>query len=404
MGRPDQLTELGEDFAQRSHELEALLREQGPVRPARLPRGLRVWVVSRYAEARALLTDTRLSKDSGQVARLFTQVSATGVQGGFAQSLGTHMLNMDPPDHTRVRKLINKAFTARSVARMRSRIEEITAQLLDELGTGDEVDLLAGFAGPLPITVICELLGVREEDRHEFAVWSGVLVSSAPATEVQESARLMYAYLSGLIAEKRENPGENLLSDLVHATDEGDSLSEAELVSMAFLLLVAGHETTVNLIGNAVLALLREPAQLAALRADPALLPGAVEEFLRYDGPVHLATLRFTTEPLEVGDVTIPVGQFVLISLLGANRDPARFPDPDRLDVTRPASGHLAFGHGIHHCVGAPLARLEAEIALGALITRFPALTLTADPETLRWRASTLMHGLETLPVRLRCP
>jgi cytochrome P450 len=210
----------------------------------------------------------------------------------------------------------------------------------------------------------------------------------------------MQAYLGRLIAEKRGNPGEDMLSDLVHASDEGDSLSEAELVSMAFLLLVAGHETTVNLIGNGVLALLREPAQLAALREDPALLPGAVEEFLRFDGPLHFATQRVTTEPVEIGDVTIPAGQFVVISLLGANRDPERFPDPDRLDITRPAAGHVAFGHGIHHCVGAPLARLEAEIAIGALLARFPAIRLSAD--TLRWRASSLMHGLETLPVRLR--
>jgi cytochrome P450 len=401
MARTEQVTELGEDFVQQSHEVEALLRSQGPASLVSSLRGQPMWVVSRYAEARQLLLDPRLSKDSGKVERLIKQISSTtGVQGGRSAALAAHMLNTDPPDHTRLRKLINKAFTAHAVARLRSRIEEITAQLLDELAKDDEADLLAGFAGPLPITVICELLGVREEDRTEFSVWSGVLVSSAPAGEVQEASRLMQAYLGRLIAEKRGNPGEDMLSDLVHASDEGDSLSEAELVSMAFLLLVAGHETTVNLIGNGVLALLREPAQLAALREDPALLPGAVEEFLRFDGPLHFATQRVTTEPVEIGDVTIPAGQFVVISLLGANRDPERFPDPDRLDITRPAAGHVAFGHGIHHCVGAPLARLEAEIAIGALLARFPAIRLSAD--TLRWRASSLMHGLETLPVRLR--
>ena len=401
MGQTEQVTELGEDFVQQAHEVEALLRSQGPVSLVSSLRGQPMWVVSRYAEARRLLLDPRLSKDGGKVERLLKQISGDGgVEGGRSAALATHMLNTDPPDHTRLRKLINKAFTAHAVARMRSRIGEITAQLLDELAKDDEADLLAGFAGPLPITVICELLGVREEDRTEFSVWSGVLVSSAPGGEIQEASQLMQDYLGRLIAEKRGNPGEDMLSDLVHASDEGDSLSESELVSMAFLLLVAGHETTVNLIGNGVLALLREPAQLAALREDPALLPGAVEEFLRFDGPLHFATQRVTTEPVEIGDVTIPAGQFVVISLLGANRDPERFPDPDRLDITRAAAGHVAFGHGIHHCVGAPLARLEAEIAIGALLARFPAIRLSAD--TLRWRASSLMHGLETLPVRLR--
>ncbi|MCR6488734.1 cytochrome P450 [Amycolatopsis sp. OK19-0408] len=396
MGQAKQLTELDDDFVQRSHEVEALLRRQGPVSLVRSPRGQLVWVVSRYADVRQLLTDPRLSKNSAPAGR-----SSTGERGGFSAALGAHMLNMDPPDHTRLRRLINKAFTPAAVARLRSRIEEITAGLLDALAGARETDLLATFAGPLPITVICELLGVREADRAEFSVWSGVVVSSGPAEEVRESSQLMYTYLCSLIAEKREHPSEDMLSDLVHASDEGDSLSEIELVAMAFLLLVAGHETTVNLIGNGVLALLREPAQLAAVRADPALLPAAVEEFLRFDGPLHLATLRITAEPVEIGDVTIPAGEYVLISLLGANRDPERFPDPDRLDVTRPAAGHLAFGHGIHHCVGAPLARLEAEIAIGALLARFPALRLSADPDTLRWRASTLMHGLESLPVRL---
>jgi cytochrome P450 len=313
------------------------------------------------------------------------------------------MLNSDPPDHTRLRKLVNKAFTGRTVARLRPRVEAITAELLDALAGQERADLVPSFAAPLPITVICELLGVREEDRAEFAGWSKTLLSAAALPEeMQAAAQNMLTYLTGLIAQKRAEPAEDLLSDLVHASDDGDSLSEPELVSMAFLLLVAGHETTVNLIANAVLALLREPEQLARLRAEPELLPGAVEEFLRFDGPIHLATLRFTAEPVEVGGVTIPENEFVLVSLLGANRDEERFAEPDRLDITRAAGGHLAFGHGIHYCVGAPLARLEAEIALGGLLARFPGLALDAKPDELVYRPSSLVHGLESLPVRLR--
>jgi cytochrome P450 len=250
--------------------------------------------------------------------------------------------------------------------------------------------------------VICELLGIREEDRGEFTGWSNILLSSAEAEQMQSAGHSMHEYLTALVGQKRAEPGPDLLSDLVLTTDEGDSLDEEELVSMAFLLLVAGHETTVNLIANATLALLRAPEQLAKLRADPSLLPGAVEEFLRFDGPINIATIRFTKEPIEVGGTTIPEGEFVQVSLLAANRDAERFPDPDELDVTRPAGGHVAFGHGIHYCVGAPLARLEAEIALGGLLARFPDLRLAVEPDQLRYRNSTLVHGLQELPVLLR--
>ncbi|WIV57075.1 cytochrome P450 family protein [Amycolatopsis nalaikhensis] len=395
--------EVAEDFAQDPHLLAELLRAEGPVRRAKMPRGLPCYLVTGFAEARLLLADPRLSKDSGRARALFEAKLPSGepAQGGVGQDLSFHMLNSDPPDHTRLRKLVNKAFTARTVARLRPRVEEITAELLDGLAGRERADLLASFAAPLPITVICELLGVRAADRTEFSEWSKTLLSSSTPEAMQAAAQNMFAYLTDLIAQKRTEPAEDLLSDLVHASDDGDSLSEAELVSMAFLLLVAGHETTVNLIANGVLALLREPEQLALLRSDPSLLPNAVEEFLRFDGPIHLATLRFTAEPVEVGGVTIPEGEFVLVSLLGANRDEERYPEPDRLDITRAAGGHLAFGHGIHYCVGAPLARLEAEIALGGLLARFPGLALDAKPDELVYRPSSLVHGLEALPVRL---
>jgi cytochrome P450 len=396
--------EVTEDFAQDAHLFAELLRAGGPARLVRMPRGLTCYVVTDFTQARALLADSRLQKDNVRAHALFESKLPEGAlaQGGFGEALGHHMLNTDPPDHSRLRKLVNKAFTGRTVARLRPRIEEITSELLDALGGRERADLLPSFAAPLPITVICELLGVAPEHRAEFADWSKTLLSASEPEAGQAAAQNMFGYLTSLIADKRAEPAEDLLSDLVHASDDGDSLSEPELVSMAFLLLVAGHETTVNLIANGVLALLREPAQLALLREDPSLLPNAVEEFLRFDGPIHLATLRFTTEPVDAGGVTIPEGEFVLISLLGANRDEARYAEPGKLDVTRAVGGHLAFGHGIHYCVGAPLARLEAEIALGGLLARFPELALDAKPDELLYRPSSLIHGLESLPVRLR--
>ncbi|RSN20453.1 cytochrome P450 [Amycolatopsis sp. WAC 01416] len=393
--------DLAGDLVQEPHRISALLRAEGPARKVRMPRGLDVWIVTGYAEARAILSDSRVGKDPAAIRRLFERDGFESAADSAVRALGGHMLNTDPPDHTRLRKLVNQAFTARTVSRLRPRIEQITAELLDGIGDAERVDLLPAFAVPLPIRVICELLGVHAGDRPAFAKWSNTMVAWSTPEELQAAAAKMHAYLVELIEEKRAEPADDLLSGLIHASDEGDSLSADELLAMAFLLLVAGFETTVNLIANSVFALLREPGQLAALQADPALLPGAVEEFLRYDGAIHLATIRFTREPVQIGDVEIPAGEFVLVSLLGANRDAAKFEDPHRLDVTRPASGHLAFGHGIHYCVGAPLARLEAEIALRGLLERFPALSLDAAPEALRWRESTLVHGLETLPVRL---
>ncbi|RZQ59396.1 cytochrome P450 family protein [Amycolatopsis suaedae] len=396
---------LDETFTDDPQQAVRLLREQGPVRPVLTAWNVRGWLVTGYADARALLADDRISKDNATARTLLAgQLGEDEEDTGFlAQSLGDHMLNSDPPQHTRLRKLVNTAFTGRRVAALRPRVEQITEELLDAMAGRDEVDLLEAFALPLPITVICELLGVPDMDRDRFRTWSNTMLSSGPRDEVQQSSVLLAGYLAELIEHKRRTPGDDLMTSLIEASDDGDRLSEGELISMAFLLLVAGHDTTVNLIGNGVLALLRHPDQLAALRADPGLLPGAVEEFLRYDGPVNIATLRFTKESIEVGGVAIPEGEFVLISLLGANRDAERFADPHSLDVTRQAGGHLAFGHGIHYCLGAPLARLEGEIAFGGLVRRFPGLALAAAPgERLHWRRSTLMHGLERLPVRLR--
>jgi cytochrome P450 len=394
---------LEESFVQDPHAVYDLLRKQAPAHKVRLPFGTDAWMVTRYEEARAALADPRLSKDMARAdefwMRAYDNVSEE-VAETFDRALSAHMLNADPPDHTRLRKLVNKAFTARRVEALRPRIEEITEDLLAGMAKQDEVDLLEAFAFPLPITVICELLGVPVEDREDFRKWSALILSDTG--DETSASRQMAGYLRDLIERKRAGTGDDLLYALLQARDDDDRFSEHELIAMVFLLLVAGHETTVNLIGNGVLALLRNPSQLELLRSDPSLLPGAIEEFLRYDGPINLATFRWTTEPVQLGPVEIPMGEFVLVSLLGANHDPERFADPSRLDITRPAGGHVAFGHGIHYCLGAPLARLEGEIAIGRLLERFPNLRLTSEqPTMLHWRASTLIHGLEELPVRL---
>jgi cytochrome P450 len=393
---------LGADYFQDPYSVHARLRAQRPVTRVIMPGGAAVWLITGYAEARAALADPRMSK---------RMPGWHPEPGSVIATMDLHMLNSDPPDHGRLRRLVNKAFTVRQVERLRPRITAITAALLDGMagqgayrgqGVQPEVDLLGSFAFPLPITVICELLGVPLADRDDFRAWSATVVSDTPSPEVfQAHATAMARYFMALLAAKRQQPGDDLLSALLAARDDEDRLSEDELVSMAFLLLVAGHETTVNLIASGMLALLLNPAELARLRADPALIASAVEELLRYVNPVSNATFRCATEPVELGGVRIGRGDPVLVSLSGANRDPARFGDPDRLDLGRDSSGHLAFGHGIHYCLGAPLARLEAGIAISGLLARFGSISLAVPAASLRWRPSTLIHGLEALPVRL---
>ena len=384
---------LGAGYFSDPYSVHARLRAEHPVAQVIMPGGTPAWLVTGYTQARAALTDPRLVK---------LPKGWRPPPDSLLASLDLHMLNLDPPDHERLRKLVNKAFTARRVEELRPRIAAIAAGLLDDMSTRREVDLLASFAFPLPITVICELLGVPVADRDQFRAWSATIVTDTVAPEVfQDHATAMTGYFRRLMAARRREPADDLLSALISARDEGDRLSENELLSMAFLLLVAGHETTVNLIASGTLALLLNPGELARLRADPSLLGGAVEELLRYVNPVNNATFRFAGEPLEIDGVAIGAGEVVLVSLSGANRDPSRYADPDRLDLGRDSGGHVAFGHGIHYCLGAPLARLEAEIAFGALLDRFGEITLAVPPDGLRWRPSTLIHGLESLPVRL---
>jgi cytochrome P450 len=378
----------------------ARLRASGPVVPVRMPGFGRTWVITGYADVRTSLTDPRLAKDI----RRFPGGGKS--RPSEAANAHAHMLNTDPPDHTRLRRLAQKAFTPGRVARLRPRTEEIAEGLLDDLATrGGVVDLLDAYARPIPITVLCELLGVPVADRP----WILVTVTDYDkgGEEQERVPQKLGGYLTELIAAKRAEPGGDLVSALVLARDEAeergadDGMSAAELLSMIYQLIMAGFDTTANLIASGTLALLTHPGEITRLREDPSLLPAAVEELLRFTNPVNHATVRFTTEDVSVGSVLIPAGEWVLSAISSADRDPAKYPDPGQLDLGRYTGGHVAFGHGVHYCLGAPLARMEAEVALRALLARFPRLSLGVPPEELRWRPVSLMNGLESLPVRL---
>ncbi|MFJ1876224.1 cytochrome P450 family protein [Streptomyces chartreusis] len=375
------------------HDVYRRLRDTAPVHRIAGADGNPAWVVTRYQDVRDALADPRLSVDK----RHAKEGNYQGLT--LPPALDANLLNMEAPDHTRIRRLVVRAFTARRVERLRAPIRETADRLLDALGPHGTTDLIASYAAPLPITVICDLLGVPDRHRRDFRVWTDTLVAPDPSRPQDAKAAVvaMLGFFGELLADKREEPVDDLLSDLIAVRDEGDRLSEDELMSLAFLILFAGYENTVQLIGNAVLALLRHPEQLDALRADPKRIAAAVEEFHRFEGPALLAIRRFPTEDMTIGGVPVPAGETVLLSLAAANRDPARFPDPDRLDLSRDTSGHLALGHGVHHCLGAPLARAETEIALTALLERFPELAL-ADGEP-RWRRSLRARGLLALPV-----
>jgi len=387
------------------HNAFAELAASGPVQRVTLFTGVPAWVVTGYAEARELLTHPDVVRAEPGAARAASYRDA--VPADIAAAMDQHMLNMNPPDHTRLRRLVTAAFTRRRIDALEPRIQQITDELLDGLATagadGRPVDLVSGFGYPLPITVITELLGVPERRREDFRRWSAVLVNASvhPPEIFADAATAMVGYLRESIADKRAAPAADLLSDLIGVRDGGDRLTEDELSSMALLLLVAGHETTVNLICGGMHALLTHPDQLQLLAAEPERLPAAVEELLRYDGPVQVTLPAVTAAPVRIGAVTIPAGEVVLPAVLAANRDPGRFEEPDRLDITRPAVTHLAFDHGLHHCLGAPLARLEGRIALGALIARFPRLRLAAPATEPHRSPSLLMNGLIELPVVL---
>jgi cytochrome P450 len=352
--------------------------------------------VTRYDDVRQALADPRLSLDKHN--------AAPGGYRGMAlpPALDANLLNMDPPDHTRIRRLVSRAFTPRQIEQLREPIQRTADELLDALAATECADLIASYAAPLPITVICDLLGVAPANRRDFRSWTDALVAPDPTRPslAKQAIGNLLSFLTQLIADKRTAPADDLLSALIAVRDEEDRLSEDELMSLAFLILFAGYENTVHLIGNAVLTLLRHPEQLAELRAIPTRLGAVVGELARYDGPVPLAMRRFPTEDVTISGVTIPAGETVLLSLAAAHRDPHRFTDPDRFDIDRDTTGHLALGHGIHYCLGAPLARMETEIALSALFDRFPDMALDVPQGELQWRPSMRSRGLLSLPVR----
>jgi cytochrome P450 len=378
------------------HPLLAELRESGPVHRIDGSTGVPVWMVTRYADVLAALSDPRLSNDPHQATAL-TEV----LRGDL---LSRSMIGTDPPEHTRLRRLVSKAFTARRVEGLRPRVQEITDALLDRISPRGCADLVADFGLPLPITVIGELLGIPEADRDRFREWTDEMLDRPfdPGSDlalVAAARERMHGYLADLVAAKQARPADDLLTDLVEATDEGERLDAQELLAMTFLLLIAGYVTTVSLIGNGTLALLRQPEQLDRPRADPSLVPQMVEELLRFDGPVNPGLTRFALEDLEIGGMRIPRGDMVMLAIAAADRDPRRFSDPDRLDVGAVDPGHLAFGRGIHYCLGAPLARLEGQIAFTALLTRLPGLTLAGREDELRWTGGGVLRSLRELPV-----
>ncbi|MGC2997334.1 cytochrome P450 family protein [Streptomyces sp. G35A] len=390
------LAALGESFTRDPYPVYAGLRARGAVHRIRMPEGgAEAWLVVGYEAGRAALADPRLSKD-------WSRASPSLPLGAI--SAGPHMLRADPPEHTRLRKLVAREFTARRVEELAPSIQKTTDALLDRMLAAPDgrADLVEALSFPLPISVICELLGVPDLDRESFRTWSNDALGATDPEQRKAAATAMAQYMTELVEGKRKRSGDDLLSALIHGSDEdGDRLSREELLGMAWLLLVAGHETTVNLISNGVLALLTHPHQLAALRADLTLIDAAVEEMLRYEGPLETPTFRFTTEPVTIGDTVIPGdGELVLIAMADANRDPARFPSPDRFDISRDARGHVAFGHGIHHCLGAPLARAEARIAVRSLLERAPDLSLDIHPAAITWRPGLMIRGPLSLPIR----
>ncbi|MGW9077204.1 cytochrome P450 family protein [Streptomyces kronopolitis] len=380
------------EFFQDPYPTYARLRDAGPVHRIALPDGSPVWLVTRERDVRAGLTDTRLSVNKAH--------STNGYRGfSLPPALDANLLNIDPDDHLRLRRLVSKGFTPRHVEQLRTRVATVAAQLADRLAEAGEADLVTTFANPLPLAVIGDLLAVPEADSRTFSGWVAAMFAPEYPGHTAEAIGRIHRYLVDLIADRRARPADDLLSSLIATRDEGTRLSEDELVSLAFLILMAGSENTQHLISGGLLALLRHPDQLATLRARPELMPEAVEELFRFAHPNQMAIRRFPTEPVDIGGVRIPVGDTVLLGLAAAHRDPARYPEPDSFDLHRADKAHLALGHGVHYCLGAALARLEIRTALATLLDRFPRLRLAVPDEQLEWRASFRSHALKRLPV-----
>jgi len=378
------------------------LRAEQPVAKVRHFNGAAVWLVTRYDDIKAVLSDPRVSNDPKTQTHLNT-TAAPGLPQEYLRYLGRSVSMMDPPDHNRVRRLVSKVFTARRVQQLRPRIQQLTDELLDGLAGTNELDLLQDFAYPLPFAVISELLGVPAEFReHWREALEGMMWGAWE--QVAPGAQAMADYAERVVELRREKPGDDLISALVRAKDEdGDQLDDDELVSLVITILNAGHETSAQLIANGTFALLSHQDQLARLRGDLTLLTPAIEEMLRLFGPAELAALRFTKEAIEIGGVTVPAGEVIQILWASANRDDAQFAEAERFDIARKNNAHLSFGHGIHYCLGAALARVEAEVAFGSLLRRFPHLALSVPAADVAWKRGFPrgINRLERLPVTL---
>ncbi|MGG4143628.1 cytochrome P450 [Paenibacillus algorifonticola] len=387
-----------ETFIRNPYPVYSEVREQDPVFRFLLPSGQYAWIVTRYDDAVNVLNDSRFVTNPPYV----DEIVGSHVPAHQA-IISRNLLTVTPSDHRRLRRLIQKAFTPRMIDRLRGRIEEITNELLHQVQDKNEMNLIEDFAFPLPIIVICEMLGIPFEDQDKFRHWSDVIMEGFNNPSLMEQSdsvmKHFVEYLQELIAKRRDKLKEDLISDLLRVEDEGDVLSEHELYALVFVLIIAGHETTVNLIGNGILALIEHPEQKEKLQNEPELIHAAIEEILRYNGPAEVSNIRWATEDTELRGKRIRQGEMLFVAFASANRDPAQFPEPDTFDITREVNNHIAFGKGVHFCVGAPLARLEAEIAIGALLRRMPNLRLNSDIIDLEWRPGMIIRGVREIPL-----
>jgi cytochrome P450 len=386
-------------FVRDPYPTYARLRATAPVCSTVTPNGMRVWLVTRYTDVRAGLADPRLSKDVVAAGEILGDGGDEGkALLALPPSIAVNLLSMDGLEHARLRKIATMAFTTRRVRQLRPRVTKIVDSLLTAVADRDRIDLVTEIARPLPILLMCELLGLPAADADRLRGWTETLVSMSTRSvgEYGAAGHALHDYLTGVIADRRVSRKDDLVSDLLD-----EDLTESDLVSLLAVMVIGGFETTANLIGTAMLALFDHPEQLALLRENPDLLPNAVEELIRFDGPVHMGTFRYTREPVDFGVTTVPAGEVVMLSLLSANRDERQFADADRLDLSRVPGGHVGFGHGAHYCLGAALARVECEEMLGALITRFPSIRLSEPPDEIPWQFTLLTRGVDRLPVVL---
>ncbi|MCQ4085412.1 cytochrome P450 [Saccharibacillus sp. JS10] len=384
---------FSKSFTQDPYPVYAQMREEEPIAKLMFPDGQFGWMITKYEDAAEVLKDNRFIKD-------MTKVFGSGSQSIFT----SNMLFSDPPDHRRLRGLVQQGFTPKLVESMRGHIQQIADQLLDNAEGKDRMALIDDFAFPLPIIVISEILGVPIEDQDKFRVWSNSIIGASNSEEsatVYQHMQEFTAYLGQWFEKVRQQPGDDLISQLITAEEAGEKLSEQEIYGVVALLIIAGHETTVNLIGNGMISLLQHPDQLAKLQENPELIKGAIEEMLRYNGPVEFSTSRWASEDLDFKGHAMKKGDLVVVALDSANRDGQQFVNPDQFDITRERSRHLAFGHGIHMCLGAPLARLEGEIAINTLLRRFPNIRLREDAGKLEWRPGMIVRGVKEIPLSL---